>query len=160
MIKKKRNIPGKEEASEPKKLAIEGIEEVVIAVENAEKAAALFKDLFGMKFETEWDMPDENMKVKSETISGIQLQLIESTSPEGVVAKFIQSRGEGLNHIAFRVTNLEGMANKLKGKGVKLIPEEPVEIKNPTGEGSIAYTFVHPKSACGTLIELIERRGL
>jgi len=132
---------------------------VVIAVKDADKAATLFRDLFGLKFETEWDMPDERMKVKSERISGTQLQFIESTSPDGVVAKFIQERGEGLNHIAFRVTNLKEMVGKLKKKGVKLIPEEPIEIKNPLGKGVVAYIFIHPKSTCGTLIELIERRG-
>ena len=135
---------------------VENIEEVVIAVKDVEKAIALFKDLFGMKFETGWDMPGEKMKVKSERISGTQLQFVESTDPEGVIAKFIQSKGEGLNHIAFKVTNLKEMVNRLNGKGVKLVPEEPVEIKNPIGRGSVAYLFIHPNSACGTLIELIE----
>ena len=135
---------------------IENIEEVAIAVKDVEKAAVLFKDLFGMKFEIGWDMPNEKMKVRSERISGTQLQFVESTSPEGVIAKFIQSRGEGLNHIAFKVTDLKEMVGRLKGKGVKLVPEEPVEIKNPIGKGSTAYIFIHPKSACGTLIELIE----
>jgi len=139
-----------------KEPAIENVEEVVIAVKDARKAVALFNGLFGMKFETEWDMPDENMIVKSERISGTQLQFVESTSAEGVIAKFIESRGEGLNHIAFKVTNLKEMVSRLKGKGVKLIPEEPIEMKNPLGEGTWAYIFIHPKSACGTLIELIE----
>lgn len=145
-----------------KEPTIENIEEVVIAVKDVEKAAALFNDLFGMKFETEWEISHEMVKVKSERISGTQLQFIQSTNPEGVVAKFIQSRGEGLNHFAFRVTNLKEMVNRLKEKGVKFIPEEPVEYKNPDipiGKGSIAYIFIHPKSACGTLIELIEAKG-
>ena len=137
---------------------IKNIEEVVIAVRDVGKAVALFKDLFGMKFETGWDMPNENMKVKSERIAGTQLQFVESTSPEGVIAKFIQSRGEGLNHIAFRVTDLEEMVNRLKGKGVKFVPDEPVRIENPLGKGLVTYIFVHPKSACGVLIELIETK--
>ncbi len=142
-----------------KEPAIENVEEVVIAVKDARNAVALFNDLFGMKFETEWDMPDENMIVKSERISGTQLQFVESTSAEGVIAKFIESRGEGLNHIAFKVTNLKEMVSRLKAKGVKLIPEEPIEMKNPLGEGTWAYVFIHPKSACGALIELIETSG-
>jgi methylmalonyl-CoA/ethylmalonyl-CoA epimerase len=139
-----------------KEPAIENIEEVVIAVKDARKAAVLFNNLFGMKFETEWDMPHENMIVKSERISGTQLQFVESTSPEGVIAKFIEGRGEGLNHIAFKVSNLKEMASRLRGKGVKLIPEEPIEMRNPLGEGMWTYVFIHPRSACGTLIELIE----
>jgi methylmalonyl-CoA epimerase len=134
------------------------IEEVVIAVEDIEKAVARFKDLFGMKFEVGWDMPMENMKVRAETIAGTQLQFVQPTGPEGAVAKFIQTKGEGLNHFAFRVTNLRGMVSRLKEKGVRLIPPEPIEMKDPEGELLAAYIFVHPKSAFGTLIELIERR--
>ena len=142
-----------------KEPAIQNIEEVVIAVEDAEQAVAVFEDLFGMRFQTSWDMPDEKMIVKSEKISGTQLQFVQSTSPEGVIAKFIQSRGEGLNHIAFKVTNLREMVSRLKGKGVKLIPDEPIEMRSPLGEGTWAYIFIHPRSACGTLIELIETKG-
>lgn len=138
---------------------IDNMEEVVIAVKDVGEAVAAFKELFGMRFETEWDMPNENMKVRSERISGTQLQFVQSTSPEGVIAKFIESRGEGLNHIAFKVSNLKEMVSRLKGKGVKLIPEEPIEMKNPLGEGIWAYIFIHSKSACGTLIELIETSG-
>ena len=142
-----------------KEPAIQNIEEVVIAVEDAEQAVAVFEDLFGMKFQTSWEMPDEHMIVKSERISGTQLQFVQSTSPEGVIAKFIQSRGEGLNHIALKVTNLREMVSRLKGKGAKLIPDEPIEMKSPLGEGTWAYIFIHPRSACGTLIELIETKG-
>ena len=145
-----------------KEPAIENIEEVVIAAKDVEKATALFKDLFGMKFEAEWELSHENVKVKSERISGIQLQFIGSTSPNSVIAKFVQTRGEGLNHLAFRVTNLKEIVSKLKGKGVKFIPEESVECENPDvpiGKGSLAYIFIHPNSACGTLMELIEARG-
>ncbi|MBN2187801.1 MAG: VOC family protein [Dehalococcoidia bacterium] len=141
--------------------AVNSIEEVVIAVEDVEKAAARFEDLFGMKFEAGWELAQEKIKVKSERIAGTQLQFIQSTSPEGVVAKFIESKGEGLNHFAFRVTNLKEMVNRLKQKGVKFVPEEPVEHESPDiliGKGSVAYIFIHPKSACGTLIELIEAK--
>jgi len=96
---------------------IDNMEEVVIAVRDVREAMAVFRDLFGMKFETEWDMPNENMKVRSERISGTQFQLVQSTSPEGVIAKFIESRGEGLNHIAFKVTNLKEMVSRLKRRG-------------------------------------------
>jgi methylmalonyl-CoA epimerase len=140
---------------------IENIEEVVIAVKDVGKAAALFGDLFGMKFENEWRISHEMVRVKSERIAGTQLQFIQSTSPEGVVAKFIEGKGEGLNHFAFRVTNLKEMVKRLKGKGVRFIPEEPVEYKNPDipiEKGSIEYIFIHPRSACGTLIELIEAK--
>ena len=144
-------------------LGIEKIIEVVIAVTDVEKAATSFHDLFGVKFELEWEVPRENVKVKAATVLGTQLQLIQSTNPEGVIAKFIQARGEGLNHIAFKVSNLKEMVSRLKEKGVKFTSEEPIEIKNPVfnpvGEGLVDYIFIHPKSAHGTLIELIETKG-
>ena len=138
---------------------IESVEEVVIAVRNAKEAVALFNDLFGLKFEVGWDMPHEKMRVKSERIAGTQLQFVEPTGPEGVVAKFLDSKGEGLNHFAFRVSNLDDMVKDLKAKGIRMIPDEPVTIKTPWGEGAkgeLSYIFTHPKSTCGVLIELIE----
>ena len=68
-------------------------------------------------------MPRDSMRVKSEKIGDTQLHIVGSTSPDGVIAKFIQSRREGLNHIAFRVTSLREMVTRLKEKGVKLVPE-------------------------------------
>ena len=132
---------------------VEAILEVVIAVENVEDGVALYEDLFGLKFELEWTVPDENIHVKAATIGETQLQIVESTSPEGVIAKFIRDRGEGLNHICFRITNLEEMVARLKKKGVRVIPEEPV------GMPPASYIFVHPKFTHGVLIELVEYKG-
>jgi methylmalonyl-CoA/ethylmalonyl-CoA epimerase len=142
---------GKEmlQLKEPK---IESVEEIAVAVKEVTETAALFKELFGFKFESEWERPNWKMRVRSESIAGVQFQLLESTSTDGVIAKFIESKGEGIHHIAFRVTNLEEMIAQLKQKGVKFIPEKPVEIP------SSSYIFIHPKSARGVLIELIERR--
>ena len=143
---------------EPK---IERIEEVVIAVEDANEAAAYFKDLFGMEFSEGWELPHERIKVRSERIAGTQLQFIESTHPQGVVAKFINQRGEGLNHIAFRVSNLREMVRRLKAKGVRFIPDEVIEVADrelPVSKGKVGYIFIHPQSARGVLIELIESK--
>jgi len=131
---------------------IENVEEIAIAVKDMKGATALFDDLLGFKFETGWERPKEKIEVRSERISGVQFQLLQSTAPDGVIAKFVESRGEGIHHIAFRVTNLPEFVTRLKQKGVKFIPEEPVEIP------SSSYIFIHPKSAQGVLIELIERK--
>ena len=140
--------------SKPK---IISIEEVVIAVKDVEAAANLFKELFGFNFKDEWTLPGEMIRIRSERIGETQLQLMEPTSPESVVAKFLSERGEGLNHIAFRVNGLDKMVKELKSKGVRLIPETPVEIDHPLKKGvKLKYIFIHPKSAHGVLIELIE----
>ena len=138
------------ESEEPR---VVGIQEVVVAVEDMSRVVALYEDLFGLKFDIGWDMPGENMRVKAAMIGETQFQVIESTSPEGVVARFIKSKGEGLNHVAFRVTNLPKMVTRLKEKGVRLAPEQPVVI------GPVSYIFVHPKSTHGVLVELIESKS-
>jgi methylmalonyl-CoA/ethylmalonyl-CoA epimerase len=143
---------------EPK---IEAIEEIVIAVKDADKAAQYFKDLFGMEFSYGWRLPGERVKVRSEVIEGTQLQFIQATDSESVVAKFIKSKGEGLNHFAFKVKNLKEMVRRLKGKGVKFVPENIVGVdltdKNVPNKGEKgSFIFIHPSSAYGVLIELIE----
>lgn len=140
---------------------IESIEEIVIAVKDADQAAEYFGDLFGMKFSHGWTIPQQRIKVRSEVIGGTQLQFIQATDSESVVAKFIASKGEGLNHFAFRVRNLKEMVKKLKAKGVRFTPDEVIEIdladKNtPMDGGKGSFIFIHPTSAYGVLIELIE----
>jgi methylmalonyl-CoA epimerase len=134
-----------------------GIEEIAIAVKDADKGVSLFNELFGFDFDLGWELLHEKIRVKSQRIGETQFQLLESITNDSVVARFIEKKGEGLNHIAFRVCKLKELVAKLKRKGVHLIPDEPVVIDNPvTGEGKLSYIFVHPKSALGILIELIE----
>ncbi|MGB4548823.1 MAG: VOC family protein [Syntrophales bacterium] len=143
---------------EPK---IEAIEEIVIAVKDVNQAAARFKELFGMEFEYGWTVPGQKVKVRSQVIDGTQIQFIQATDPESVVAKFIKAKGEGLNHFAFKVKNLKEMVKRLKAKGVRFIPEEVVEIglkdkKIPIKGEKASFIFIHPSSAFGVLIELVE----
>lgn len=150
---------------EPK---IEILQEVVIAVDskNMADAVALYEDAFGVNFDLEWEIPREHIHVKAAYVGDTQLQIVEATSPEGVIAKFVKERGEGLNHIAFQVKNLPEMVANLKKKGLKVIPDEPIIGPTPEsiakkmglspGESQISYAFVHPASTHGVLIELVE----
>jgi len=136
---------------------IVGVEEIAIAVNDAQKAASDFQDLFGINFDFEWELPDEKLFVKSAKIGYTQLQFIQSTAQDGVVAKFIEKRGEGLNHIALKVNNLDKLIENLKEKNIKLIPQTPIVVeKLPPFAGQIRYIFIHPSSFHGVLIELIE----
>ncbi|HOL18264.1 MAG TPA: VOC family protein, partial [Bacillota bacterium] len=81
-----------------------------------------------------------------------EIELLQSTDPQGPVARFIESRGEGIQHIAFRVQNLEEKLAELKAKGVRLIDEKP-----RYGAGGARIAFLHPKSTGGVLVELCER---
>ncbi|MGE4546256.1 MAG: VOC family protein [Desulfurella sp.] len=134
-----------------------GVEEVAIAVNDAQNAANDFSKLFGINFDYQWELHDENLFVKSAKIGNTQLQFIESTSKDGVVAKFIAKRGEGLNHIALKIKNLDALIEQLRTNNIKLIPNKPVLVDNiPPFSGKIRYIFIHPSSFHGVLIELIE----
>ena len=136
-----------------------GLEEVVIAVRDADKAAEDFKRMFGFEFRGGWRLDNEKIRIRMEPLGETQLHLMEPTSPDSVVESFLEKRGEGLNHIAFRVEGLDALVDHLRSLGVRLVPEEPVEITHPyTGE-RIRYIFIHPKSAHGVLVELIEHLG-
>jgi methylmalonyl-CoA/ethylmalonyl-CoA epimerase len=81
-----------------------------------------------------------------------QIEVLESTAPDGAVAKFIDARGEGIQHIALRVDNIDEALNQLREKGVRLIDETPRK-----GAGGARIAFIHPKSTHGILLELVER---
>ncbi|MBF0204430.1 MAG: methylmalonyl-CoA epimerase, partial [Desulfamplus sp.] len=81
-----------------------------------------------------------------------EVELLESTSPDGPVAKYIEKKGEGIQHIAFRVENIEEALQELKDKGIKLIDETP-----RIGAGGAKIAFLHPKSTSGILVELCQR---
>ncbi|MDP3487505.1 MAG: VOC family protein, partial [Bacillota bacterium] len=78
--------------------------------------------------------------------------LLEATDPDSPVAKFIEAKGEGVHHIAFRVDNLEEALAELKAKGVRLIDEKP-----RVGAHGAKIAFIHPKASNGVLVELCER---
>ena len=81
-----------------------------------------------------------------------EIELLESTDPEGPVAKFIEKRGEGVQHIAIRVPNIEDAIAQMKDKGFRMIDESP-----RYGAGGARIAFMHPKSTGGVLIELSQR---
>jgi len=130
---------------------VENIEEVVLAVEHQDEAIALFEELFGFEFNNSWTVAVDSMKVMCAKVGDTQFHIVSSMSPDAVIAKYIRDRGEGIHHIAFRVSNLDKLVTRLKGKGVRLVPEQPrtTDISR--------YIFVHPKSVHGVLIELIEK---
>ena len=78
--------------------------------------------------------------------------MLESTEPDGPVAKYIDARGEGIQHIAFRVENIEEAVQELKEKGVRMIDNEPRK-----GAGGARIAFIHPKESHGVLVELCEK---
>jgi methylmalonyl-CoA epimerase len=131
---------------------IKKIDHIGIAVKSIEKTSELFSNILGLKVAGEEIIEEQKVKVAFLPLGDSELELLESTSPDGPVARFIEKKGEGIQHIAFRVDNLEKILEKLKEDGVRLIDEKP-----RYGAGGAKIAFLHPKSTNGILIELSER---
>lgn len=121
-----------------------------IAVRSLAVAKSIYEKL-GLTISPEEIVPDEKVRVVMIPVGETRLELLEATSDDSAIAKFIAKRGEGLHHISLRVPDLAAAVAKLKADGVRLVSDE---IK--TGAGEHRYIFVHPSSAGGVLLELVE----
>lgn len=135
------------------KARVERIEEVVLAAENIEDVVVLFEKAFGVKFNEKWSVEADNMDVRCARIGETQFHIVGTSEPSenSVIRKFLDQRGEGLHHIAFKVNGLDEMLSHLRKMELKLIPDQPI-----LGKRGVRYIFIHPRSIHGCLIELIE----
>ncbi|KYC45272.1 MAG: putative lyase [Candidatus Methanofastidiosum methylothiophilum] len=131
---------------------IKKIDHIGIAVNNLEESLSFYEEALGLKVENIEEVSEQKVKVGFLDIGGVHLELLESTSPDGPVAKFIEKRGEGIHHIAILVDDIEKSIAVMKEKQVKLIDEIPRK-----GAGGSKMAFVHPKSTHGILLELYEK---
>ena len=128
------------------------IDHLGIAVRSIDEAKKLYQDTLGLKFEGAETVPEQKVTTAFFPVGDSEVELLESTAPDGPIAKYLEKRGEGIQHIAFRVENLEEALAELKEKGIRLIDEKP-----RMGAGGAKIAFLHPKSTHGVLIELSER---
>lgn len=128
------------------------IDHLGIAVNSIEEAKKLFHDILGLKFEGTETVEEQKVTTAFFPVGDSEVELLESTAPDGPIAKYLEKRGEGIQHIAFRVDNLDQALAELKDKGIRLIDEKP-----RIGAGGAKIAFLHPKSTHGVLIELSER---
>ncbi len=133
-------------------MKIKHIDHIGIAVKDIESALSFYRDALGLKLEEIEVVEEQKVKVAFLPISEGEFELLETTEEDGPVAKFIEKNGEGIQHIALRVENLEECLAELKSKGVRLIDEKPRK-----GAGGAKIAFLHPKSTGGILLELCER---
>ena len=131
---------------------IKKIDHIGIAVKSIAEASKLFEALLGLEITKTEVVAEQKVKVAFLPIGDCKVELLESTEPDGSVAKFIAAKGEGVQHIAFRVENIEAALVALKEAGVRLIDELPRR-----GAGGAKIAFLHPKETFGTLLELCER---
>ncbi len=128
------------------------IEHLGIAVSDLRAAIEYYENVLGLKCYSIEEVKDQKVKTAFFKIGQTKIELLESTSPDGPIGKFIEKKGEGIHHIAFAVEGLQATLNELKEKGVKLIDEKP----RPGAEG-LNIAFLHPKSTGGVLTELCEK---
>lgn len=129
------------------------IDHVGIAVKDLKAATAFYEEVLGLKSTMVETVAEQKVTVAFFPVGDSEVELLESTTPDGPIAKFIEKNGEGVQHIAFRVENLEEKLAELKAKGVRLIDEKPRR-----GAGGANIAFLHPKATFGTLVELCERK--
>jgi len=126
------------------------IDHLGIAVKSLAAAKSIYEKL-GMTVSAEETVEAEQVRLVMVPVGESRLELLEPTSENSTIAKFIAKRGEGLHHVSLRVPDLVVAVEKLKKDGVRLVSEE---IK--VGAGGHRYVFVHPASAGGVLLELVE----
>lgn len=126
------------------------IDHLGIAVKSLADAKAIYEKL-GLKISPEEVVEGEQVRLVMVPVGESRLELLEPTSKDSVIARFLEKRGEGLHHVCLRVPDLSAAVEKMKKDGVRLVSEE---IK--TGAGGHRYVFVHPSSAGGVLLELVE----
>ncbi|HBF43142.1 MAG TPA: methylmalonyl-CoA epimerase [Desulfobacteraceae bacterium] len=133
-------------------MKIKQIDHIGIAVKGIKEAGKFYTEILGLKIEDIENVADQKVNVGFIPITDSEVELLESTEPDGPVAKYIDARGEGIQHIAFRVESIEKALEELKGKGVRLIDQTPRK-----GAGGAKIAFIHPKETNGVLVELCER---
>ena len=130
---------------------IKKISHIGIAVDNLDEARAFFSETFALPVLEQESFGE--LLFSFIPVEGTDIELLQSTTPEGQIAKFISKKGQGIHHIAFEVDDIQSELDRLKGKGVRLINEKPY-----LNAHKDLVAFLHPKSIFGVLVELIQTR--
>lgn len=131
---------------------ISHIEHIGIAVKNLEEAIKYYENVLGLKCYAVEEVADQKVKTAFFMVGQTKIELLESTSEEGPIAKFIEKKGEGIHHLAFAVTNLADTLKEVEANGVQLIDKQPRK-----GAEGLNIAFLHPKSTGSVLTELCEK---
>jgi methylmalonyl-CoA/ethylmalonyl-CoA epimerase len=120
-------------------------------MKDMEEALSVFRDGIGLEVTSTDEVKTQKVRVAFLPVGETRFELLEPTQDDSPIAKYLEKRGEGIHHIALKVTNIEESLAALKAKGVKLINEEPV----PGAHGT-RVAFLHPKGTRGVMLELVE----
>jgi methylmalonyl-CoA/ethylmalonyl-CoA epimerase len=128
------------------------IDHIGVAVESIDGARNFWTEVLGLPFQGDEVVSEQKVRTGFFPVGESEMELLETTAPDGPIAKFLEKKGEGIQHVAFRVADIEEALEELKKKGVRLIDEKPRR-----GAGGAKIAFLHPKSTNGVLVELCER---
>ncbi len=127
------------------------IEHIGIAVRNIEEQIPYYEEILGLKCYNMEIVEDQKVKTAFFMVGQTKIELLQATSEDSTIAKFIEKRGEGVHHIAFATKNIKEALKKAEEKGVRLIDKEPRQ-----GAEGLSIAFLHPKSTGSVLTELCE----
>jgi len=127
------------------------IAHIGIAVRSIEATLPLYRDGLGLEYVETVEMDDRGIRIAFIRAGGSLIELIEPLHEQSEVSRFLEKRGEGIHHICFGVPDIEGSIAHLKEHGIRMVNEEP-----SIGAEGLPVAFLHPKSAFGVLMEVIE----
>ena len=130
-------------------MKIKRIAHIGIAVKDADASKIFYQDMLGLPVDREERLGE--LKIAFVPIGQTNVELVQSTDPEGIMAKFIDKKGEGIHHLAFEVEDIDQALDELKAKGVPLVDQQA-----RPGAHEARIAFLHPKGTNGVLIELVQ----
>lgn len=128
------------------------IDHIGIATTTIDGSIAFWRDTLGLEVGEIEEVSQQRVRVCMLPVGESQVELLEGTTADSPISKFLEKRGQGIHHIAFRVDDIRGKLAEMKRKGARLIDEEP-----RTGAGGCLVAFIHPSSTGGVLLELVQR---
>jgi len=131
-------------------MTITKVNHIVIAVNSIDETLKLYTEVLGLEVKGMEVLEEQKVRTVIIPVGDTKIELLESTDPEGTIAKHIEKRGEGLHHLAFEVSDIQGALDTLKSKGIALIDEKPRK-----GVENSNIAFLHPKGT-KVLMEIVE----
>jgi methylmalonyl-CoA/ethylmalonyl-CoA epimerase len=133
-------------------MKILGIDHIGVAAGSIDQVAPFWNEVMGLPIRARETVEEQKVTTLFLPVGESEIEVLESAAPGSAIAKFLESRGEGVQHLAFRVENIDEALKELKRKGIRLINETP-----RMGAGGTRVAFIHPKATGGVLIELVQR---
>ena len=133
---------------------LQKIDHLGIAVHSIAEAKKFYENVLGLSCEGEETVESQKVKTAFFAVGEVHIELLEPTSEESAIAKFLARNGEGIHHVAYRTDDIEGQIRQARDNGCRLVHETPVE-----GAGNKLVAFLHPKSTHGVLTEFCSEKS-